>query len=70
MKTVKIILGLLLTFSFMKGCYSLTTEEPNKAGMYTIINTVFLLIPGYLFYSAFKKPKTTDNPDIKELDKF
>ena len=70
MKAVKIILGLLLTFSFMKGCYSLTIEEPNKTGMYTIINTIFLLIPGYLFYSAFKKPKANDNTDRKEVDKF
>lgn len=70
MKTVKIVLGLLLTFSFMKGCYSLTIEEPNKTAMYTIINAVFLLIPGYLFYSAFKKQKPTDNIDKKELDKF
>lgn len=54
----------------MKGCYSLTIEEPNKAGMYTIINTIFLLIPGYLFYSAFKTSKETTDTAKKELDKF
>lgn len=54
MKTLKIIIALILTYAFIKSGIDLCNEEPKNSFMYIIIILVFLLIPGYLFYSATK----------------
>ena len=54
MKTLKIIIVLFLTYAFIKSGIDLCNEEPKNSFMYIIIILVFLLIPGYLFYSATK----------------
>lgn len=72
MKTVKIIIGLILTFSIVKSCSSLVESEPYSGSMYPIIAIVLLFIPAFLFYSAFKNkneiPTTTNNTQTNALN--
>lgn len=78
MKTIKIILGLVLSFAIIKSCNDLGKEEPRSETMYTIISLVFLLIPSYLFYSVIKngaKKEEQNHSSVQrrennELDKF
>ena len=57
MKILKIIIALILTYAIIKSGIDLCSEEPKNSLMYIIILLVFMLIPGYLFYSATKTIK-------------
>jgi len=57
MKTLKIIIAIILTYAFVKSGIDLCSEEPENSLMYIIILLIFMLIPGYLFYSATKTVK-------------
>ena len=65
MKTLKIIIAIILTYAFVKSGIDLCSEEPENSLMYIIILLIFMLIPGYLFYSATKTVKNNQT----ELEK-
>ncbi len=57
MKTLKIIIAIILTYAIIKSGIDLCSEEPENSLMYIIILLIFMLMPGYLFYSATKTVK-------------
>ena len=69
MKTLKIIIAIILTYAFVKSGIDLCSEEPENSLMYIIILLIFMLIPGYLFYSATKTIKNNQTAlEKKEND--
>lgn len=69
MKTLKIIIAIILTYALVKSGIDLCSEEPENSLMYIIILLIFMLIPGYLFYSATKTVKNNQTAlEKKEND--
>ena len=55
MKTFKIIFAIILIISILQSCFQLVADEPHTGLMYPVIALVFLSLPAWMLYSAFKK---------------